>query len=293
MEGPGNQSAQTLLLIDILFTLGSWRHSCLSYLSKKRTPPFNVEMFQSWKTMTKPLILVTLLAGALSGLLQGISGVGGPPLIIWTLQMNLDKASLRATSSLILGTYTSSSLISFLVIISLIGVSAMSQGIFLFLIKRQLVLSQWGEYLVLLVSSLLGLYLGNKVHDKVDVKVITKILLIFLLLGALSMMTIPWYLMWLSYLIVFILGALLFLPPNLFYMKKGSLEVKEPLRATDCDNSDQILEDIQRTTGFDNPKDSDDELVQMNIGDGENQTVEMIHSDHFNEERDLDREPAL
>lgn len=68
-------------------------------------------MYRSWATIPPSLYAgalpalvasltrsqVTIVSGAAGGFLQGMSGVGGPPLIVWSLSINMEKNALRAT----------------------------------------------------------------------------------------------------------------------------------------------------------------------------------------------------
>jgi hypothetical protein len=132
--------------------------------------------------------------GVLSGLLAGIYGMGGPPIIFYYNLIAVSKEQMRATNS-------SYSILRLPV--SIIG------GYLAGVWRRDMLV----PYLLVPFTAIIGTKVGSCLHDKVDKEVVMKILFYLVLLSSVSFLGVhptsglDWFLIVSSYIIIVIVIA--------------------------------------------------------------------------------------
>lgn len=123
------------------------------------------KVWQHWKT---PLFWGCFFTGCASGFLNGAFKSGGPPMMIFFAFLGLDKASIRSTSNL------------YSLMLTPLGISSS----IVFSIWHAY---DWQLYLVAPLSSVIGIAIGNAVHNKISTDILLTVLRIFVLLGSIPL----------------------------------------------------------------------------------------------------------
>eukprot|EP01122_Echinamoeba_exundans_P009777 TRINITY_DN3517_c0_g1_i1.p1 TRINITY_DN3517_c0_g1~~TRINITY_DN3517_c0_g1_i1.p1 ORF type:complete len:409 (+),score=56.13 TRINITY_DN3517_c0_g1_i1:147-1373(+) len=124
-------------------------------------------------------------AGFASGLLRGMFGAGGPPLMIYVSLVQMEKAQVRALSNTL-------------------GVLMTPLSFALLLNSGGFVLDRWPSYLITVLGSIAGLAIGAKMFSWFDTATIMRGILVLLILASVVMLNPPIQFT----LAVFILAAL-------------------------------------------------------------------------------------
>ena len=128
------------------------------------------------------------IAGAVAGLGQGLSGVGGPPLMIFVLWFQLPPMMVRATIPL---SFLSAGLIQF------------TYGI----VRSQYNWAMWLVYIHVVVGGLMGLLLGNHIGRRISGPMFTVFLLSLLFLACLSLLEVHIYVLMIATGVCLVLAA--------------------------------------------------------------------------------------
>lgn len=145
-------------------------------------PQDSVETRNEVQPLSNSARFWTLFAGAASGFLGGLCGIRGPPIILYMLHtpagVNFTKKSQRATGAAITATNVAMRVFYYLLNTLAFGKSSN--------FNRE----DWVLYLVVLVVSCLGVFLGSKLFEytKDSKATIRGILTIFLLLCGASLL---------------------------------------------------------------------------------------------------------
>jgi len=115
--------------------------------------------------LAKPLAVAAVAAGSASGFLLGVSGVAGPPIMVFAALANFDKSVLRATFTCV------------------IAISTTVQAANLFAVGV-VQLAEWPLYLGATAGVLLGITIGNVLHHKISQEACTRVILGLLSLSA-------------------------------------------------------------------------------------------------------------
>ncbi|OLZ08065.1 sulfite exporter TauE/SafE family protein [Sulfobacillus thermosulfidooxidans] len=129
-------------------------------------------LYALWVKLDKLPKIRTLWAiplGLLGGLAGSLYGGGGPPLVAYLQLRKLDKRQFRATMQLVA------------------GMNNVLRGI-LYVALGLLTLPIGLGYLALLPAMLLGLWIGNKVHLRINAKLFQEVVLVVLTLVGLKLM---------------------------------------------------------------------------------------------------------
>ncbi|WP_181164620.1 sulfite exporter TauE/SafE family protein [Amaricoccus solimangrovi] len=113
--------------------------------------------------------LAEYVAGALSGVLGGIAGIWGPPLIMYLLAIRLPKAEMIRAQS-----------ITFFLGALLLFFAHLRSGI---LNTTTLPVSA-----ILVAPTLIGMFIGYEVHDRLDQNLFRKVTLVVLILSGLNLL---------------------------------------------------------------------------------------------------------
>jgi uncharacterized membrane protein YfcA len=111
-------------------------------------------------------------AGFASGLLRGMFGAGGPPLMIYVSLVQMEKAQVRALSNTL-------------------GVLMTPLSFALLLNSGGFVLDRWPSYLITVLGSIAGLAIGARMFSWFDTATIMRGILVLLILASVVMLNPP------------------------------------------------------------------------------------------------------
>lgn len=131
--------------------------------------------YASWRSYSLAVMIGGFVAASLGGFLRGLYGVGGPPLFVWIAIARLDKSAIRGLSN---------------------GINFISTPLlasFLFFGQGALKKSYWVVYLVVVVTTALGLVAGNRLYSHVDSVSLLRIIIMLLILASIVMFSPPFW----------------------------------------------------------------------------------------------------
>lgn len=138
------------------------------YLSHRNDDrSFYLKLYDDAKNNPQTLI-VGLVSGCVAGLLGGMMGINGPPVILFLFYLKLNGAQLRDTSMLVFFTNLPCLLLSRLI----------------FSVFH---LEEWLFYLIAIAASTTGLFLGTYFHSYCDTRLIMTCLQVVILLSSITL----------------------------------------------------------------------------------------------------------
>lgn len=165
--------------------------------------------------MSWPLRIGSSIAGFMSGLLRGMFGAGGPPLMIYVSLVSMDKAQVRALSNM-LGLWMAP--LSFALLLRGGGFSA----------------ERWPSYVITVGGSIAGLVVGARMFSWFDTATVMRGILVLLILASVVMLNPPFAFT----LVVFALAALVVAGYVAWRLYSRS---QEPQRVGGDDNSTIVI----------------------------------------------------
>ncbi|MCD9149423.1 sulfite exporter TauE/SafE family protein [Pseudophaeobacter flagellatus] len=119
-------------------------------------------------TLAKPTPRVEVMVGAFAGMVGGVSGVWGPPTVAYLTALNLEKSEQIRVQGVIY------------------GIGAVT--LFLAHIGSGVIRSETLPFSILLVlPAVVGMWLGGRLHDRIDQKLFKQATLIVLLVAGLNL----------------------------------------------------------------------------------------------------------
>ncbi|KAL6063434.1 A-kinase anchor protein 13-like [Balamuthia mandrillaris] len=123
---------------------------------------------------TRPwLRVLAVLCGLVSGFLLGLYGTGGPPMMVFVTVARMDKGPLRASMTALWA-----ALLPFRT-----GYLLFYKGLF-----------RWEDianYAAVITGCLAGMFIGDRLHHRVDTRTVLRIILFLLFCASLSMLNVP------------------------------------------------------------------------------------------------------
>jgi uncharacterized membrane protein YfcA len=117
----------------------------------------------------QPSITVTFGVGAMSGILTGLGGIGGPPIVLYAMSGNNSAANNRA---------------NFIIFFAL----TQSIALLVYGLSGILTLEVWRLFALFVPALIIGLFLGRLCFKKIDEKLFRKfVLLLLLVVSAMSL----------------------------------------------------------------------------------------------------------
>ncbi|RYG56019.1 sulfite exporter TauE/SafE family protein [archaeon] len=117
------------------------------------------------------MVVMLILASSVSGILAGMFGTGGPPLIMVYTMLQLEKDTLRGMAMVASG----------YMIIRLVMYTGSTGAVFD-------PAHEWGTYLGIIVASLVGAQVGTRIRTFVNGELLTQLLLVLVLLSSALML---------------------------------------------------------------------------------------------------------
>ena len=140
-------------LNDVISAVQDW---CLNTALSLSTSEGRKHLFSDWKPSLW-LLMWASVAGSCSGLMNGMTGMGGPPLILLYSFLEISKDIVRGTNSWL-------NVFSFIRVI-------------IYITLGLIVADFWDVYVAGIVFHIVGVVLGNSLSHKIDQKLFQKILI--------------------------------------------------------------------------------------------------------------------